>query len=63
MPKYRAHATMTMYLVYTFDAANDDEAHDIVDNVDGSEFVEDGGGDWDRGSLYRIEKNGDETIV
>jgi hypothetical protein len=53
---------MTTYLTYTFDAANDDEAHDIVDNADGSEFVDDGG-DWDRGTLYRIEKNGDEKIV
>jgi len=62
MPTYRAHATMYTYLTYTFEAANDDEAHDIVDNADGSEFVDDGG-DWDRGSLYRIEKNGDESIV
>ena len=57
MPLYKAYATMHTDLVYTFEAANDEEARQIAEDSDGSEY-QDVGGDWDQGSLFRVsEKN------
>jgi muconolactone delta-isomerase len=57
MPNYEHYATMTTDLVYRFTAKDDDEARQIVENSGGEEYVE-CGGDWDNGSLYRLDKKG-----
>ena len=44
-------------LVYTFEAANDEEARQIAEDSDGSEY-QDVGGDWEQESLYRVSENG-----
>ena len=47
MKRYRALAEFTTYAEVFFTAENEDEAYDIADTMDGSEFVELAGvGNW-----------------
>lgn len=48
MKKYRARATMTTFAEITIEAANEQEAYEIADELDGGEFIEIAGvGGWD----------------
>jgi len=51
---------MSIFLEYTFEAENDEEAREIVENADGSEYKRLDGGEWSRGTLYRLDEDGNE---
>ena len=58
MAKYRVWAECISDVYLDVEADSEKEARAIAEETDGSEFTEDGIGDWRFGSIYQIDEKG-----
>jgi len=59
--KWKVQAEMITDLYIIVEAEDEDQAYDMARDADGADFIEEGYGDWNLGSVIPMEESEDEV--